>query len=60
MDATTARALNVAASFLPADRDDDGTLPCIEIGGAQVYADIDENGGVPVLVTIGDDVVYSA
>lgn len=32
----TERALNMEAKFLPMDEED--TLPCLEVGGVQVYA----------------------
>lgn len=37
MDGRNDDALNYGVRFLPADPDDEGTKPCVEIGGVQVY-----------------------
>ncbi|GAA1978205.1 hypothetical protein [Kitasatospora viridis] len=46
------KTANAAATFLPADPAEPGTLPCIEIGGAQVYAYLDDDGTLCVSVNL--------
>lgn len=59
-------ATNRAARFLPAESADPDTLPCVEVGGVQVYAYWHADGGLRVSVdldtvepqfTVGDSLV---
>jgi hypothetical protein len=47
-----ARAANEAAEFLPANPDDDGTLPCLRVAGAFVFAYVTDDGVLQVSVHV--------